>query len=187
MSPPIYTPDGTEVNEIVLPDGSTASEVVGPDGNVVFEAEPDIPDSVDYQALETSNTDNNNTLNGAVINPNVELSGINPTVGWNGGTKPADIVVFEGGISGTEVARKGLSSTAEGDKISVSVTMSAGTDYAIVGDNGGSIWTFDHDAGDTSMPITSDPDGDFDLVAGVDDGSQGPRQKAGFVDPIEEL
>jgi len=46
MSPPIYTPDGSEVSEIVLPDGSTASEVIGPDGNVVFEAGPDIPDSV---------------------------------------------------------------------------------------------------------------------------------------------
>jgi len=45
MSPPIYTPDGSEVSEIVLPDGSTASEVIGPDGNVVFEAGSDIPDS----------------------------------------------------------------------------------------------------------------------------------------------
>src|SRR6056297_552490 len=45
MSPPIYTPDGSEVTEIVLPDGSTASEVVAPDGSVVFEAGPDIPDS----------------------------------------------------------------------------------------------------------------------------------------------
>jgi len=45
MSPPIYTPDGSEVSEIVLPDGSTASQVIGPDGNVVFEAAPDIPDS----------------------------------------------------------------------------------------------------------------------------------------------
>ena len=32
---PIYTPDGTEVSEVVLPDGSTASEVVGPDGNTL--------------------------------------------------------------------------------------------------------------------------------------------------------
>jgi len=45
MSPPIFTPDGSEVSEIVLPDGSTASEVIGPDGNVVFEAGGDIPDS----------------------------------------------------------------------------------------------------------------------------------------------
>jgi len=45
MSPPIYTPDGSEVSEIVLPDGSTASQVIGPDGNVVFEAGSDIPDS----------------------------------------------------------------------------------------------------------------------------------------------
>jgi hypothetical protein len=48
MSPPIYTPDGSEVSEIVLPDGSTASEVIGPDGNVVFEAPPDIPDESIY-------------------------------------------------------------------------------------------------------------------------------------------
>jgi len=47
MTPPIYTPDGSEVSEIVLPDGSTASQVIGPDGSVVFEAGPDIPDSVD--------------------------------------------------------------------------------------------------------------------------------------------
>ena len=51
MSPPIYTPDGQEVTEIVLPDGSTASEVVAPDGSVVFEAGPDIPDSALTQDL----------------------------------------------------------------------------------------------------------------------------------------
>jgi len=50
MSPPIYTPDGSEVSEIVLPDGSAASEVIGPDGNVVFEAGPDIPDSTVAQS-----------------------------------------------------------------------------------------------------------------------------------------
>jgi len=55
MSPPIFTPDGSEVSEIVLPDGSTASEVIGPDGNVVFEAGPDIPDSViDNYELESA-------------------------------------------------------------------------------------------------------------------------------------
>ena len=51
MSPPIYTPDGQEVTEIVLPDGSTASEVVAPDGSVVFEAGPDIPDSAIFQPV----------------------------------------------------------------------------------------------------------------------------------------
>jgi len=51
MSPPIYTPDGSEVSEIVLPDGSTAGEVIGPDGNVVFEAGGDIPDSEANQKL----------------------------------------------------------------------------------------------------------------------------------------
>jgi len=54
MSPPIFNPDGPEVNEIVLPDGATASEVIGPDGNVVFEAGPDIPDSGDLQARWTA-------------------------------------------------------------------------------------------------------------------------------------
>src|SRR6056297_1479058 len=49
MSPPIFTPDGSEVTEIVLPDGSTASQVVGPDGSVVFDAGPDIPDSAEVQ------------------------------------------------------------------------------------------------------------------------------------------
>jgi len=60
MSPPIFTPDGSEVSEIVLPDGSTASEVIGPDGNVVFEAGGDIPDSGllhYYDAKEISATD----------------------------------------------------------------------------------------------------------------------------------
>jgi len=57
MSPPIYTPDGSEVSEIVLPDGSTASEVIGPDGNIVFEAGPDIPDSVVAQYRFEDQTD----------------------------------------------------------------------------------------------------------------------------------
>jgi hypothetical protein len=43
MSPPIFTPDGSKVREIVLPDGSTATEVVAPDGSIVFT--PPIPDS----------------------------------------------------------------------------------------------------------------------------------------------
>jgi len=74
MSPPIYTPDGSEVSEIVLPDGSTASEVIGPDGNVVFEAGPDIPDSAVYRwqfsagsgsTASDSIGNNDGTINGA--------------------------------------------------------------------------------------------------------------------------
>ena len=45
MTPPIFTPDGTEVEEVILPDGSEASEVIAPDGTVVFERDV-IPDSV---------------------------------------------------------------------------------------------------------------------------------------------
>ena len=37
MTPPIFTPGGTEVEEVILPDGSEASEVIAPDGTVVFE------------------------------------------------------------------------------------------------------------------------------------------------------
>ena len=41
MAPPIFTPDGTEVEEVIMPDGSEASEVIAPDGAVVFNAIPD--------------------------------------------------------------------------------------------------------------------------------------------------
>jgi len=65
MSPPIYTPDGSEVSEIVLPDGSTASQVIGPDGNVVFEAGGDIPDSgVARYEFEQDVTDSWGTFDG---------------------------------------------------------------------------------------------------------------------------
>ena len=40
MTPPIFTPDGTEVEEVIMPDGSEASEVIAPDGTVVFDAIP---------------------------------------------------------------------------------------------------------------------------------------------------
>ena len=48
MTPPIFTPDGTEVEEVILPDGSEASEVIAPDGTVVFEG-IEIPDSELYR------------------------------------------------------------------------------------------------------------------------------------------
>jgi len=84
MSPPIYTPDGSEVSEIVLPDGSTASEVIGPDGNVVFEAGPDIPDSgVSRYTFNNADTsggtaidswgNNDATINGATTGVSGEL------------------------------------------------------------------------------------------------------------------
>jgi len=41
MSPPIFTPDGSKVSEVILPDGSTASKVIAPDGRTVFGAIPD--------------------------------------------------------------------------------------------------------------------------------------------------
>jgi len=86
MSPPIYTPDGSDVTEVVLPDGSTASEVVAPDGSVVFEAGPDIPDSgVSRWTFDNEDTEsgtaidswgsNDGTINGATTG----VSGANQT------------------------------------------------------------------------------------------------------------
>jgi len=89
MSPPIFTPDGTEVSEIVLPDGSTASQVIGPDGNVVFEAGPDIPDSDVYlhddfgdnklQNRDGSGTTTHNGVEG-VYRPEWTIENGSPTV-----------------------------------------------------------------------------------------------------------
>lgn len=78
MSPPIYTPDGSEVTEIVLPDGSTASEVVAPDGSVVFEAGPDIPDSVIHRYTFENNGDTA-TLTDSVGSADGTISGMTYT------------------------------------------------------------------------------------------------------------
>lgn len=60
----IFTPDDSEVSEIVLPDGSQASEVVAPDGSVVWTAAPDIPDSAinRWQGDEGSGTTVSDTI-----------------------------------------------------------------------------------------------------------------------------
>jgi len=87
MSPPIYTPDGQEVTEIVLPDGSTASQVVGPDGSVVFDAGPEIPDSEDLQARYdfseedgstpvTDQTGNGHDLTGSYSGVGASINGV---------------------------------------------------------------------------------------------------------------
>jgi len=76
MSPPIFTPDGSEVSEIVLPDGSTASQVIGPDGNVVFEAPPDIPDS--------GNLRNNYDLREVAVANGNQITSISDQAGTDG-------------------------------------------------------------------------------------------------------
>jgi hypothetical protein len=62
------------VSEIVLPDGSTASEVIGPDGNVVFEAGPDIPDSVVVQYRASEYTQGSSTW-AADRGPDMSITG----------------------------------------------------------------------------------------------------------------
>jgi len=90
MSPPIYTPDGSEVTVAVLPAGSTASEDVAPDGSVVFEAGPDIPDSgvarLTFDDADTSGStaldiwnSNDATINGATTG----VAGANQTYTTN--------------------------------------------------------------------------------------------------------
>jgi len=90
MSPPIYTPDGSEVSEIVLPDGSTASEVIDPDGNVVFEAGPDIPDSgVARWTFDNGDTNSGTAVDiwgsndGAIDGATTGVSGANQTYTTN--------------------------------------------------------------------------------------------------------
>jgi hypothetical protein len=75
MSPPIFTPDGSEVTEIVLPDGSTASEVVAPDGSVVFDSGPDIPDSVVLQYYGTSYNQGDSSWTDDAGNSDMTISG----------------------------------------------------------------------------------------------------------------
>jgi hypothetical protein len=89
MSPPIFTPDGSEVSEIVLPDGSTASEVIGPDGNVVFEAGAYIPDSDVYLPMDegskTTLNDGHNNADGTLASDSWESDSA-----FNGGTAPKE-------------------------------------------------------------------------------------------------
>jgi len=102
MSPPIYTPDGSEVTEIVLPDGSTASEVVAPDGSVVFDAGPDIPDSVvaQYDAREEASVG--------------DISTIDDLIGSFGLSGSASVI--ESGIDGQQTYRFNGSETMEHDQ-----------------------------------------------------------------------
>jgi len=100
MSPPIYTPDGSEVSEIVLPDGSTASEVIGPDGNVVFEAGPDIPDSVDLEYHGSSYTGGDTTWVDEINNNNMSLSGGESATTLSDGT---EAVAFGGDPDGGSI------------------------------------------------------------------------------------
>jgi len=110
MSPPIYTPDGSEVSKIVLPDGSTASEVIGPDGNVVFEAGPDIPDSVIWQVPMSEGS-------GTVASDAVGDADLNLTdVGWNDTTDSwfeTFATVYDGSTSYGEVPSADVTNTGD--------------------------------------------------------------------------
>ena len=106
MTPPIFTPDGTEVEEVILPDGSKAFEVIAPDGTVVFVGDA-IPDSVvnHYDATEDERSlgdvssvndligeiDLQNGTQFELIDSGIssgrsyELDGINDHLEWNNG------------------------------------------------------------------------------------------------------
>jgi len=170
MSPPIYTPDGSEVSEIVLPDGSTASEVIGPDGNVVFEAGPDIPDSV------VSRSDDDDTVDltdkfGLRFNSTVEW----PSIGGEISSNTANIsTVYVYRVSdGILMGSADVSGITSGETFTVdNIDLSADTDYAIVADNNGSTHSMGH-KNSASYPFTS-TDGQLSLINGArgSDGTQ---------------
>ena len=84
---PIFTPDGTEVEEVILPDGSEASEVIAPDGTVVFEDA--IPDSEADQKLvhRWVLDDVNGMVEDSIANADGTNNGVTSVSGdWAGGS-----------------------------------------------------------------------------------------------------
>jgi hypothetical protein len=106
MSPPIFTPDGSEVNQIVLPDGSEAREVVAPDGSVVFENL--IPDSVvaQYDARDLTGYSDGNS----VASTGVDGSGLDGTLAPDIGRTPNEENFFDGLLDDVRIYDKPLSS-----------------------------------------------------------------------------
>jgi len=166
MSPPIYTPDGSEVSEIVLPDGSTASQVIGPDGNVVFEAGPDIPDSVVSRPTDNKNGSNSNK-DGVRIETDVEWPEIDGKISANtsGATRAYIYRVSDGVLMGDT----DISSLSAGDvfTINLDTNLVSGETYNFVLDAEGSSWTLGY-YDSPSFPYTSD-DGNLSIVNGAKD------------------
>ena len=92
---PIFTPDGTEVEDIILPDGSEAFEVIAPDGTVVF----DDTDSVVYLMDEGSGTYLNNDVG--------SLDGYLSRDNWDTDSDFGNVTKYDGDFNGDDDADLG--------------------------------------------------------------------------------
>jgi len=183
MSPPIFTPDGSEVSEIVLPDGSTASEVIGPDGNVVFEAGPDIPDtsiSRDPDDTSTSTT----TDFGIQIDTSVKWPKIDGKISTN--TSGATKAYVYRKSDGTLYGSADISGLSAGDifRIDLDTNMISTETYMMLLDAEGSSWTVGYD-GDPSFDYVSS-DGDISITNGAK-GSQTTSLDANAISAVGKL
>ena len=135
MTPPIFTPDGTEVEEVILPDGSEASEVIAPDGTVVFNA---IPDSEVISRPEDDDSVSVDDKRGLRITALYDLTKIQGTISANSSGYTTAYLQTTGGsvLDSTDI-----SGLTPGDSFELVASLSANTDYDVVLDAGGSSWT----------------------------------------------
>ena len=183
MSPPIYTPDGQEVTEIVLPDGSTASEVVAPDGSVVFEAGPDIPDSV----VARDPDDNSNVGTSAAFGLKFTT-----TVDWPdfqariSGNNSSFSTAYLETANNDPIATLDVSSNSTGDVITFNgVDLPSANDYYLSLDNDGSSWTAGYD-GDPTFSYASS-DGQLGIAKGYRDSTGETTSFIGGFDKIGNI
>jgi len=183
MSPPIYTPDGSEVSEIVLPDGSTASEVIDPDGNVVFEAGPDIPDSVVSRPEDTRSASGRTQQNGIIIETHTEWPDIGARLSSMGsGMTRAYLYRMSDAQLLSDVD---ISNLTNGDIVTFGLNspLSANTEFALTVDAEGSEFTIGYNAlepdGTFSPPYSS---ADVSIVDGASDGAVRTDNSHAFVE-----
>jgi hypothetical protein len=172
MSPPIFNPDGPEVSEIVLPNGSTASEVIDPDGNVVFEAGPDIPDSVaSYQEDGTTSTDTATDDRGIAFEIDADYGEIGFRLDPNvNSVSQADLIEIENTSTNTDLNNQvksvDISPISAGDSFTFAYNYDADIRYAMSVGNGGATFTRAFtDTSNVGVPITSE---NIDIVGGYD-------------------
>ena len=162
MTPPIFTPDGTEVEEVILPDGSAAAEVIAPDGTVVFD--DTIPDSVVSRPGDSATT-SNTTARGLVINPNDTFEAVGARISSNtSGFSRARLYSYN---DGQYIETVDISDKSAGDTFSFDSEIQEGQDYGIEIDDDGNSWTMGF-ASSVDYPYTGD---DIDIVAHSEDGS----------------
>ena len=169
MTPPIFTPDGTEVEEVILPDGSKASEVIAPDGTVVFEDA--IPDSVVSRPDDTNDTTRDDKT-GMVIETKTSWPSIGVEIS-NDTNNVTTAYLYEADSESDNpqvslIDDVDVSSLSGGDAFAFDdVGLNTGEEFSILLDAGGS----DYDAGvagASDYPFTTD---DLDIIARSAEGT----------------